>query len=136
MQVSAVNNDINTINFQANPFRKDKKVTENKENNDRKIDRKQLSGYVLAATLSGALMAGALAHGKIKSQQSRIRNLMESTSWQETSRLQQDNKKLTEQVDNLTGERNKLQEIIDSSKEKFEEIFENDLTPKELRERF
>jgi len=135
MQVSAVSKDINIINFQANPFRKDKKVTENKDNSERKINQKQLSGYLLAATLSGALMAGALAHGKIKSQQSRIRNLMESTSWQETSRLQQDNKKLTEQVDNLTGERNKLQEIIDSSKEKFEEIFENDLTPKELREK-
>lgn len=163
MQVQAVNNYGIKPNFGKNTSidvsnHDDKKAV----NPSKKYSGKQVSGAVIAAALSAAALGGAIMHGKgqkvirqLASENDKLQrgvNELENTVNQgklEILRLTDRNKDLTKSNKNLSEANNglrkaneklktvntELQEEIQKAKDKFQDIFEGDIAPKDLRDK-
>ncbi len=129
-------------------------IPENEVNNKKTYSGKQISGAVLATALSAAVLGGAVMHGK---GQKVIRQLISENSelQRNTNKLQNsleegarkiknltaDNEKLSEANKSLANDNNGLKKInkelqgeIQKAKDKFQDIFEGDIAPQDVRE--
>lgn len=124
------------------------------------MDNKKVGGLVLATALAAATLGGAVVNHRWKSteklirkSEEAIRNSMQKCYEADIARLKnnynelldsepyQENRSLKQQIENVTSVNKKLKEVnqklrqnIQETKDRLADIFEGDLTPKQVRE--
>lgn len=122
------------VTFQSNPIKEEKELDLPK--NEETIEKKKVAGYVLATALSAAVLGGAIVHGKTKGLRTRLSNALNNNNI-----LQGENSILRNEKELLGGEKLRLEELnrtlqeaLDKTKNKFNEIFEGEIAPKDVKE--
>lgn len=119
MQISPINYKVNS-SF-GNNNEKEKIVTEPKKSKiPETFNRKQVGGAVLATALSAAVIGGALVHGKARLA---------------VRRAASENEALSRRIQELVEGNNNIQRGFEDTKDRFGELLEGDLSPKELRDK-
>lgn len=129
-------------------------IPENEVNNKKTYSGKQISGAVLATALSAAVLGGAVMHGKgqkvirqltsenseLQRNTNKLQNSLEEGA-RKIKNLTADNEKLSEANKSLANDNNGLKKInkelqgeIQKAKDKFQDIFEGDIAPQDVRE--
>ena len=122
------------VTFQSNPIKEEKELDLPK--NEETIEKKKVAGYVLATALSAAVLGGVIVHGKTKGLRTRLSNALNNNDI-----LQGENSVLRNEKEILGGEKLRLEELnralqeaLDKTKNKFNEIFEGEIAPKDIKE--
>lgn len=130
-------------------------IKEEEEDKSKKYSGKQISAAVLATALSAAALGGAVMHGrgqkvinKVLSEKDLLQrsvNKLESTVTEkdfkiknltnENGKIKQAYQNATEDNNNLRKLNKELKEEVQKAKDKFQDIFEGDIAPKEVRDR-
>ena len=139
---------------------KDTKLV-SKPEEESSTDKKKVGGLVLATALAAATLGGAVVNHKWKSaekairmSEEAIRNSMKKGYEADIARLRnnynelldsapyQENRSLKQQIENVNSVNEKLKEVnqklrqnVQETKDRLTDIFEGDLTPKQLREK-
>lgn len=148
-QKADLEND-NEEKLASNPIKE-----EEEEDKSKKYSGKQISAAVLATALSAAALGGAVMHGrgqkvinKVLSEKDLLQrsvNKLESTVTEkdfkiknltnENGKIKQAYQNATEDNNNLRKLNKELKEEVQKAKDKFQDIFEGDIAPKEVRDR-
>lgn len=138
---------------------KDTKLV-SKPEEESSIDKKKVGGLVLATALAAATLGGAVVNHRWKSaekairmSEEAIRNSMKKGYEADIARLRnnyselldsapyQENRSLKQQIENVNSVNEKLKEVnqklrqnVQETKDRLADIFEGDLTPKQVRE--
>ena len=138
---------------------KDTKLV-SKPEEESSTDKKKVGGLVLATALAAATLGGAVVNHKWKSaekairmSEEAIRNSMKKGYEADIARLRnnyselldsapyQENRSLKQQIENVNSVNEKLKEVnqklrqnVQETKDRLADIFEGDLTPKQVRE--
>lgn len=130
-------------------------IKEEEEDKSKKYSGKQISAAVLATALSAVALGGAVMHGrgqkvinKVLSEKDLLQrsvNKLESTVTEkdfkiknltnENGKIKQAYQNATEDNNNLRKLNKELKEEVQKAKDKFQDIFEGDIAPKEVRDR-
>lgn len=139
MYITPVNS---SVNFYARKPVKEHKI-QTKTQDENTISKKKVCGLVTATALAAATIGGVIVHHNCSKASSRVEDgLRRELNRLYNSAPYSENRSLREQVTNLTSANealnntNKaLRKTIEETKDKFTEIIEGDLAPKEVREK-
>lgn len=129
--------------------------TEEQVSSDKKYSGKQISAAVLATALSAAALGGAIMHGKgqkalnkVLSERDvlqRTANQLQNTVDRSANRIRNltdENGRIQEAYNNVSKDNNNLRKLnrdlkaeVQKAKDKFQDIFEGDIAPKDVRDR-
>ena len=123
--------------FRAKESAKPEIKEENNKQEEKKYTAKQNNTMVIGTALSTAILVGSVVHGRNKWKISRLENeVSELTGCRKILKeTEQKVKDLTTNNETLSKLNKKLQREADKAKEKFTDIFEGDLAPKDLRDK-
>lgn len=134
------------------------KETEDQVLTDKKYSGKQISAAVLATALSAAALGGAIIHGKEQKAQMRFNQLLMENdvlqnsvnklkgtldkSARDIKDLITEKGKIQEAYNNVSKDNNNLRKLnkdlqaeVQKAKDKFQDIFEGDIAPKDVRDK-
>ncbi len=131
-----------SVNFSAKRPKRHSKI-QTEPSNENMMEKKKVGGLLVATALAAATISGVVVHHNCSKASSRVEEslrrqlnrLYNSAPYSENRTLKQQVADLTFDNEALNSANKALRKTIEETKEKFTDIIEGDLAPKEVREK-